>query len=77
MSGKPILTQLRELVAEGNGERGENETWMPLRASEGAQLLALCDLLREAEEQVPGWAGANDAAQAWRVRARKALTEAA
>jgi hypothetical protein len=76
MSGpKPILEQLRELVAEDNGERGENETWMPLRASEGRALLAACDLLREAAGKVPDWAGADDEAHAWWMRARKTLEE--
>lgn len=75
MSGKPVLTQLRELVAEDNGERGEGETWMPLRASEGAKILEALDLLAEAEEKVPGWAGPDDDAHAWWVKALKALAE--
>jgi hypothetical protein len=76
MSGKPILTQLRELHAEDSGERGENETWMPLRASEGAKILEALDLLAEAYEKLPGWAGADDAAHGWWVRARRVLAEA-
>lgn len=77
MLGDPILKQLRDLVYEDEADAGGGETWLPLKATEAVQLLSLVDLVEEAIEKLPGWAGPDDSAHAWwcRVKAAKRKLE--